>query len=90
MRHHLHKMTTAVRMMASVGVITSGALISGCDSTPDPSSPEAKAAAKATAANIQAEDEKNAALIKKSSGKNAPVMKNMKGRMGSMSSEENK
>jgi PBP1b-binding outer membrane lipoprotein LpoB len=80
----------AVRMMASLAIITSGALLSGCDSTPDPASAESKAAAKAAAADIQKVDEQNSASIKKSSGRNAPVLKNMKGRMGSMSGDEAK
>ena len=88
MRHHLLEMTRCFRVVASFCALGLGLLISGCDSTSDPASPEAKQQQQARATEIQKDEEATSAELKKQKGK-VPVLKSMKGRMGNATPESN-
>jgi hypothetical protein len=62
-----------------VAVLGCAALLSGCDSSGDPSSPEAQKEIQARKAEIQKQDEKFTVQNKKSGGKNAATLKSIKG-----------
>jgi len=79
MRHHVHGMTTPIRNLLSVALTASAALLSGCDSSPDVNSPEAKKQVAARNENIKAEEDRANAAAQKSGGKNSPQMKSIKG-----------
>ncbi len=59
--------------------VFSVAMTFGCDSAPNPDTPEAKKQIAARQENVKAEEEKANALLQKTKGKNAPVMKSIKG-----------
>jgi hypothetical protein len=77
MRHHL-RISKSAWASLTFPIVMLSAMIAGCDSTGDPSSPEAKAQIQATRDNIAKVDEKNNADLKKKN-KNAPVVRNIKG-----------
>jgi hypothetical protein len=80
MRHHLYTMITSVRFVLPVAVLGFAALLSGCDSTADSTTPEAQKEIQARKADIQKADEQSTELNKKAGGKNAATLKNIKGR----------
>jgi len=59
--------------------VFSVSMTSGCDSAPNPDTPEAKQQIAKRQEMIKAEEEKANATLKKTKGKNAPVMKSIKG-----------
>jgi len=58
--------------------VVSVAMTSGCDSAPNPDSPEAKQQIAKRQELVKAEEAKANALLQKKKGKNAPVMKSIK------------
>lgn len=80
MCHHLiRKVSKLATGLVPLGIVFSAALIAGCESTPDPNSPEAKKQAETTRAIVNKTDEENAEKAKKKGGKNAPAGRNIKG-----------
>jgi hypothetical protein len=61
------------------GLVMSAAMIAGCDSSADPNTPEAKKQIQASRENMQKEEDKiNADLKKNRGGKGAPTLRNIK------------
>jgi hypothetical protein len=79
MRHHLLRMIGSVRVMLSLGLTASAAMLAGCDSSPDMNNPETKKQIQARNDAIKAEEDRANAAAQKRGGKNAPVMKSIKG-----------
>ena len=91
MCHHLLRSVSKLAFgLMPLGLMFSVALIAGCDSAPDSSTPEAQKAIADTKANIQKTDEEANAELKKKGGKNTAVIKSMKGRMGGGPAEDAK
>jgi hypothetical protein len=90
MRRNLRNVSRAAFMFLPFGLVLSFALVTGCDSTIDPDSPEAKAQTQATAAAAQKADEAANEQIKKKGGKNTATLRNMKGRLGAAPVEDAK
>jgi hypothetical protein len=80
MHNHLRTMSMPALRILSFGLVLSTAMVAGCDSSQDPTTPEAKKLAEATRENIRKADEQNSELLKKAKGgKNAPSVHNIKG-----------
>jgi hypothetical protein len=83
MCNHLRSVSKLALGLTSLGLVFTVALIAGCDSSGDPTSPEAQKQASATAETINKTDQAASDQIKKKGGKNAPELRsNFKGGKG--------
>jgi hypothetical protein len=78
--NHLRTLPKCALNFLAFGLLTSAAMIAGCDSSADPNTTEAKKQIQASREQMQKEEEKiNADMKKNKAGKNAPKLHNIKG-----------